>query len=153
MRKLFYMVNWLISKFHNPEYKSEVWREIMVIFFFFTFTIKAIKKYYIISRNKICHIIIIMLRYQHRYSWPSLATPPYHLFLSADPQGYILYRHRAAVCRFKLDVLSLLVRVKGSTGVHHLWARPYFSSSILHVWFVLYSIQKQSLKEIMTFFL
>ena len=24
----------------------------------------------------------------------------------------------------------------GSIGVHHLWARPCFSSSILHVWFV-----------------
>ena len=24
----------------------------------------------------------------------------------------------------------------GSIGVHHLWARPCFSSSVLHVWFV-----------------
>ena len=74
-------------------------------------------------------IIIIMLRYQHGYSWPSLATPPYRLLLSADPEGYIPYRHRAAVCRFELDVLPLLVHGKGSTGVHHLWARPYFFSS------------------------
>ena len=45
-------------------------------------------------------IIIIMSRYQHGYSWPSLATPSYRPLLSADPQGYIPYRHRAAACRF-----------------------------------------------------
>ena len=60
-----------------------------------------------------------MSRYQHRYSRPSLATPTYRLLLLADPQGYILYQHRAAVCGFELDVLPLLVHVKGSTGVHH----------------------------------
>ena len=53
---------------------------------------------------------------------------PYGPLLSAGPQGYIPYRHRAAVCRFELDILSSLVHVKGSTGVHNLWARPYFSS-------------------------
>ena len=31
---------------------------------------------------------------------------------------------------FELDVLLLLLHMKGSTGVHHLWARPYFSSSV-----------------------
>ena len=35
-----------------------------------------------------------------------------------------------------MDVLHLLVPVKGFTGVHHLRARPYFSSSVLHVWLV-----------------
>ena len=54
-----------------------------------------------------------MSRYHHGYSWPSLTTPPYRSLLSADPQGYILYRHRATVCRFELDVLPLLVHVKG----------------------------------------
>ena len=39
-------------------------------------------------------------------------------------------------CRFWLVVLPLLVRVKGSTGLHHLWVRPNFSSSVLHVWYV-----------------
>ena len=43
----------------------------------------------------------------------TLATPPYHPLLSANPQGYIPYRHRAAVCKFELDVLPLLVHVKG----------------------------------------
>ena len=56
--------------------------------------------------------------------------------LSSDPQGYIPYRHRAAVCRFELDVLPLLVHVKESTGVHHSRFRPYFSSSVRRVWFV-----------------
>ena len=81
-------------------------------------------------------IIPIMSRYQHVYSWPSLATPPYRPLFLAGPQGYIQYRHRAAVCRFELDVLPLLVYVKGPTGVHPLWVHPYFPSSVLHVWFV-----------------
>ena len=51
-------------------------------------------------------------------------------------QDYIPYQHRAAVCRFELDILPLLVHVKGSTGVHHSRACLYFSSSVPHVWFV-----------------
>ena len=31
----------------------------------------------------------------------SLSTPPYRPSLSAGPQGYIPYRHRAAVCMFQ----------------------------------------------------
>ena len=60
--------------------------------------------------------------------------PPNRLLLPVDLQGYIQYRHRAAVCGFELVVLAFLVHVKGSTGVHHLWVCPYFSSSVLHVW-------------------
>ena len=81
-------------------------------------------------------IIIIMSRYQHGYSWPSLATTPYHSLLLADPQGSIPYQHGVAVCRFELDVLPLLVHVKRSTGVHHSRALSYFSSSGPRVWFV-----------------
>ena len=39
-----------------------------------------------------------MSRYLHRYHWLSLATPPNSSLLSAGPQGYIPFRHRAAVC-------------------------------------------------------
>ena len=81
-------------------------------------------------------ITIIMSRYQYGYSWPSLTTPPYRPLHSADPQGYIPYRLRAAVCRFELDVLPFLVHVKMSTGVHRLWARSYFSSNVPRVWFI-----------------
>ena len=83
------------------------------------------------------YIIIIMSCCQHGYPWPSLATPPYRSLLLAVPQGYILYPHTAAVYRFELVVLLLLSHVLGSIGEHHLWARPCFSSSVLHVWFVL----------------
>ena len=55
-----------------------------------------------------------MSHYQHGYSRPSLATPPYRPLLSADHQGYIPYRHGTVVCQFKLDVLTLLVHGKGS---------------------------------------
>ena len=74
--------------------------------------------------------------FQHGYFLPSLAIPPYRPLLLAVLPGYIQYRHRAAVGRFELDVLPLFVSVKWSRGVHHLPARPYFSSSVSHVWFV-----------------
>ena len=81
-------------------------------------------------------IIIIMWRCQHGYPRPSLVTPPYRPSLLAGPQGYIPYLLIAAVCRFVLVALPLLGHVKGSTRVHPLWARPYFSSSVLNVWLV-----------------
>ena len=41
-----------------------------------------------------------------------------------------------AVCKFELVVLLLHGHMWGSIGVHHLWARPCFSSSVPRVWFV-----------------
>ena len=73
-------------------------------------------------------IIIIMSRRQHRYPWPSLATFPYHSSPPAGLQGYILCPHIVAVCKFVLVVLLLHIHMWGSTGVHHLWARPCFLS-------------------------
>ena len=67
---------------------------------------------------------------------PLSLPPPYRPLLLAGPQGYSPYRHWAAVCRFQLVVLPSHVYVKGSTGLHHLWARPYFSSSFLLAWLV-----------------
>ena len=81
-------------------------------------------------------LIIIMSRHQHGYPWSSLATTPYRPSLSAGLQGYIPYRHRAAICRFELIALPLLGHVKGSTRVHHLWARLNFSSNVPHVRFI-----------------
>ena len=71
-------------------------------------------------------IIIVVSRYQHGYPWLSLAIPPNRPLLPVILHGYILYRHRAAICRFEQVVLPLLVHVKESTGVHHLWAHPPF---------------------------
>ena len=56
--------------------------------------------------------------HQHKYPWSSLAAPPYRPSLSAGPQGYIWYLHRAAVCMFELVALPLLGYVKGSKRVH-----------------------------------
>ena len=81
-------------------------------------------------------IIIIMSCRQHGYPWPSLATSPYYSLPQAGLQGYILCPHIAAVWMFELVVLLLLGHMWGSIGVHHLWARPCFSSSVLRVWFV-----------------
>ena len=81
-------------------------------------------------------IIIIMSRRLRGYPWPSLAISPYHSSSPAGLQGYIPCPHTAAVCRFVLVVPLLHIHVWGSTGVHRLWARPCFSSSVLRVWFV-----------------
>ena len=67
---------------------------------------------------------------QHGYPWPSLSTSPYHSSPLAGLQGYILCPHIAAVCKFELVVLLLLGHMWRSIGVHHLWARPCFSSSL-----------------------
>ena len=82
-------------------------------------------------------IIIIMSCRQHGYSWPSLATSPYHSSLPAGLRGYIPCPHIVAVCKFELVVLLLHDHMWGSIGVHHLWVRPCFSSSVSRVWFVL----------------
>ena len=81
-------------------------------------------------------IIIIMSCREQGYPWPSVATSPYHSSPPAGLQGYILCLHIAALCRFELVVLLLLGHMWGSIGVHHLRARPCFSSSVLRVWFV-----------------
>ena len=77
-------------------------------------------------------IIIIISCHRHGYPWPSLAISPYRSSPLAGLQDYIPCPHIAAVCMFELVVLLL----PGSIGVHHLWARPCFSSSVLHVWFI-----------------
>ena len=82
-----------------------------------------------------CHniIIVIMSCRKYGYPWLSLATFPYHSSPLAGLQGYIPYTHIAAVCRFELVFLLLLGHMWGPIGVHPLWARPCFSSSVLHV--------------------
>ena len=70
---------------------------------------------------------------KHGYPWPSLATSPYRSSLLAGFQGYIPYPHAAAVWMFELVVLLLPGHMWGYIEVHHLWARPCFSSSVLHV--------------------
>ena len=52
------------------------------------------------------------------------------LSLSVGLPCYILYQYRAVVDWFWLFTLPLLVHMRGSTWVHHLWAHPYFSSSV-----------------------
>ena len=81
-------------------------------------------------------IITIKSRRRHRYPWPSFATSPYRSSPLAGLQGHIPYPHIAAGCMFVLVILLLPGHMWGSIGVHLLLARPCFSSSDLHVWFV-----------------
>ena len=84
-----------------------------------------------------CNIIIIIMSCPRRgYPWPSIATYPYRSSPLACLQCYIPYPHIATVRMFELVVLLLPGYTRWSIGVHHLWARPCFSSSVLHVWFV-----------------
>ena len=80
------------------------------------------------------HIVLIMMMMmscrQYGYPWPSLATPPYHSSPPAGLRVYILCPHIVAVCKFELVVLLLHGHMWGSIGIHHLWARPCFSSSV-----------------------
>ena len=82
-------------------------------------------------------IIIIMSCHRNGYPLPSLATSPYRSSPLAGLQGYILYPDIAAVCMFELVVLLLPGHMWGFIGVYHLWARPCFSSSDLHVYYLL----------------
>ena len=78
---------------------------------------------------------IIMSCCRHGYPWTSLATSPYRWSPQAGLQDHNLYPHIAAGCMFVLVVLLLPGHMRVSIGVHHLWARPCFSNSDLHVWF------------------
>ena len=84
-------------------------------------------------------IIIIMSCHRHGYPWLSLslATSSYRSSPQAGLQGYIPYPHIAAGCMFELVVLLLPGHMWESIGVHHLWARPCFSSSDLHCYLTL----------------
>ena len=102
-----------------------------------TWNHRIVYKLLILDRNTWNHIIIIIMSCrQHGYPWPSLATSPYHSSPPAGLQSYILCPHIVAVCKFKLVVLLLHGHMWGSIGVHPLWARPCFSSSVPRVWFV-----------------
>ena len=91
---------------------------------------------YIYIHVCIIYIIIIMSRRLRGYPWPSLAISPYHSSPPAGLQDYNPCPHIAAVCKFVLVVPHLHIHEWGSTGVHRLWARPCFSSSVPRVWFV-----------------
>ena len=105
------------------------------IFYLFTYLLTCFFKSEFVNLVIFRYFIIVSCRL-HGYPWPSLATSPYHSSPLAGLQGYVPYPHIAAVCLFVLVVLLLLGHMRGSIGVHHLWARPCFSSSVLHVWFV-----------------
>ena len=96
----------------------------------------VIRCYLMLILTGTCIIIIIMSRRLRGYPWPSLAISPYHSSPPAGLQDYNPCPHIAAVCKFVLVVPHLHIHEWGSTGVHRLWARPCFSSSVLRVWFV-----------------
>ena len=74
-----------------------------------------------------CHeyIIIIISCRRHGYPWSLLATSPYRSSPLVGLQGHIPYPHIAAECMFELVILLLPGHMRGSIGVHHLWARPW----------------------------
>ena len=98
---------------------------------------------YVIYKLSFCKSYILFIHHHHDHEVPpariSLTLSwhsPYHSSPPAGLQGYTPYPHRAALCIFELVVLLLLGHKSRSIGVHHSWARPCFSSSVLHVWFV-----------------
>ena len=81
---------------------------------------------------------LYLLHHHHHHhhivplAWISLTITRHFSLSFIGLQGYIPYPHIAAVCMFELVVLLLPGHMWGSIGVHHLWARPCFSSSLLH---------------------
>ena len=74
------------NKYEKVEEASMKWKKL-----------KQARFVYLISERQ---IIIITSRRQHGYPWPSLAISPCRPLLPVGLQGYIPYRHRAAVYRF-----------------------------------------------------
>ena len=109
-------------------------------FFFFHFLTYLLLKGPLVSTNSAFSYSGNHHHHHHHHVMPlariSLTLSPYHSSLLAGLQSYIPYPHIAAVCMFELVVLLLLGHMRVSIGVHHLWVRPCFSSSVLRVWFV-----------------
>ena len=90
------------------------------------------------------HVVQLVPEYHHHHHLEPQARISltlyrhfsYHSSPLAGLQGYIPYPHIAAGCMFELVVLLLPGDMWGSIGVYRLLARPCFSSSDLHVWFV-----------------
>ena len=130
---LFLLLTYIDCIYHHWQIK----RSHVVYFYLFVFWFEVDSRniyIYIYIYIYIIIIIIIMSRRQRGYPWPSLAISPYHSSPPAGLQGYILCPHIVAVCKFVLVVLLLHIHMWGSTGVHRLWARPCFSSSVPRIY-------------------
>ena len=75
-------------------------------------------------------IIIIIVCCWHKFPRPSPTACPYRPSILGGLPCYILYQYRAVMDRFLLVALLLLIHVRGSTGVHSLWAHLHFSSHV-----------------------
>ena len=93
-------------------------------------------EYFWVAINAYMELFNAWIIFDKTSPWRSPAILLYRPSLLVGLQGYILNRHRATVYMFYPVVLPLLVHVKGSTGVCHLWACRYFSSSVQCVWFI-----------------
>ena len=82
--------------------------------------------------------IFIKSHWLHRFPWLSLAIHPYHLLLPAGLPDNILCPYRAVVSKFWLVIQHWHIHVKGFIGESYLWVHPFFSSSVLHMLFVLF---------------
>ena len=121
-----------------PEYSSS--------FFFFLFKVKDSVS--VLFSHPLC----VKHTHTHTHTQPSsssfaasrdfsnslsLAIHPYHLSFPAGLLDYILCLYRAVVGKFLLVGQHWHIHVKG-TIEHHLWVHPCFSSSVLHVLFILF---------------
>ena len=94
-----------------------------------------------IKKNVLFSLSIYIYIYHHGVPLAQISLTPldsrlYRPSLPVCLPCNILYQNRAVVVRFLLVAQPLFVRVKGSTAVHRLWVRPYFSNSVPHVLFV-----------------
>ena len=85
------------------------------------------------------YIYIYIYIYNHHAGSTDIPDPLSPLFLIIHRLRQVFWTTTCiltvAECMFVLVVLLLHGHVWGSIRVHHLWVRPCFSSSVLHVWF------------------
>ena len=102
------------------------------------------------NTNIVYYVFIKFFRMENHHHHHHLVMPPARisLTLSLSPLLPIVH-HFWQVLRATSRILAELVYERlswlpyfssamwRSIGVYHLWARPCFSSSVLHVWFIL----------------
>ena len=90
--------------------------------------ILEIKRFSFLVKQPHHHHIVLLVRISLTF-----AIHPNHPSLPAGFPNYILCSYRPVGDKFLLVGQHLYVCVKGSVREHHLWVRPYFSSSVPHV--------------------
>ena len=97
----------------------------------------------IMGQRYFCPVILYTFHHHHHHvmppAWISLTLSRHfsRSFLASGwSSGLHLVSSQSCCMYIRAGHPALLGHMWGSIGVHHLWAHPCFSSSVLHVWFI-----------------